>query len=654
MIKTTLLFILFVVAAGQIVQSQDTSRTSDQEVIESILDNASDEQDMQSFGEELEYFREHPVNILKPNYSELIKLPFVSSLLAEAIILYTDTVEIISVEQLRSVSLMTPVLFDQLLPFITIERPNVYSFGINLIPLRVNSRTRLERRVQLTDGFRNSKFLGDANGSYQRIKIANANFEIAALAEKDVGERYNDGLLAGYLSIKNISVVKNLVFGNYNISAGQGLVLAKNIPTSKGSDAIGQTRKRGSVISPSVSTDEYRYFYGTAARFAFHDVLVTGFYSTRKLPASIDTNGVATSFYTSGVYRTVNDLQRQNTLVEKVIGGKIDYLVDATKTISLNLMNVAYQNYLKPTLFDLHGRKSISAGSLSWEIPFYGFVTFGEAATNDGDQFSKAIGVVYSITKSFAVSYHHRAFTKGYTSPFARPFGERDNIGDGELGNYLGLEIRDKNTNINSYIDQYYLPSVSNGFGVTGRDMLIHIQESISRQLEFTFQIRNKTKSQIEIRNADDERSQTNYRIAYKFKASPQFSLSQRFEFVKVSYHPSRYNENGFLTFVEGVLRNRKKGITLKARCIFFDTQSYDSRLYQYESDVAGNFSNPPIYGKGIRWYMIAGYEFVENFHLSFKYSETKKLNEVVLGSGDDEIRGNVDNRIAVQLDFEF
>ncbi len=654
MIKIIFTTFIVIISSSKVLLSQDTLQITGQEMIESILDNVSDEQDIQNYGDELEYFREHPVNIGKPIYSELVKLPFVSPLLAEAIILFTDTVKIISIDQIRSVSLMTPVLYEQLLPFITIDTFDENSIGFNLLPSSINSRTRLERRLQITDGFKNNKYLGDPNGTYQRIKIANDNYEIAGLVEKDVGEDYSHGLVAGYFLFKNISLLKNMIVGNYNISAGQGLVLAKNISTSKGSDATGQIRKRGSVISPSISTDEYRYFYGSAAQFNYQNIILTGFYSERKLPASIDANGVASSIYTSGIYRTENDLSRRNSLLEKVVGGKIDLSIDALKTISFNFVNVGYEKQLKPTLFDLSGKTSISAGSLSWEIPIIGFVTFGEAASNDGDRFSKVLGIIFPVTKSFAISYHHRAYTKGYTSPFARPFGERENIGDGELGNYLGVKIQNEKSVINFYVDQYTLRSTSNGFGIVGKDLMVNMQQSISKLLDFIFQIRNKSKSQAEILFADDERNQTNYRIAYTFKATSHFILSQRFEFVKVSYKPSRYNEDGFLTFVEGKYQNNKNGISLKARCIIFDTHSYDSRLYQYESDVAGNFANPPIYGKGIRWYIVAGYKFFDRFQFSFKYSETKKLDEVVLGSGDDEIQGNLDNQIALQLDFEF
>lgn len=652
--KSFSLVLFFSISSVQILHTQDPLRPEGQEVIETIIENAADETDVQNFGDELEYLKDHPIYIQKPNYSELIRLPFVSPLLAESIILFTDTVAIVSVEQLNDASLMTPILFNQLLPFITIDDPKLNSLGFMVTPFRIQSRSRVERRIQITDGFREKKYLGDANGSYQRIKIANKNIEFAGLVEKDAGESYSDGLIAGYLMVKNISALQSIVIGNYNISAGQGLVFAKNIASSKGIDATGQIRKRGSVISPSVSTDEYRYFYGSAARFIFQNIMVTGFYSERNLPASIDADGAVSSFYTSGIYRTTNDLQRRYSLKEKVVGSKLDLSFEELNTVSFNFVNAEYEKPLSPTLFDLSGKKSISAASLSWELPISGFILFGEAASNDAERFSKVLGVIVPIERSFTFSYHHRAYTKGYTSPFSHPFGERENIADGELGNYFAVKIQLNNTDLNSYVDQYILPSTINGFGSVGKDFMVHVQQAISPKFEVLFLLRNKIRSQLEIRFDDDERNQTNYRIAYTFKATSQFSLSQRFEFVKVSYNPSQYDEEGFLTFIEGKYRNNNKRISLKGRCVLFDTQSYDSRLYQYESDVAGNFANPPIYGKGIRWYIVAGYEFINGFQISLKYSETKKLDEVVLGSGDDKIQGNLDNQIALQLDLEF
>jgi hypothetical protein len=633
--------------------AQDTTRSSTQDVIENIVNDATDEQDLLPLVEEFEYLHEHPINLLKPNYNDLIKLPFVSPLLAEAIVLYTDTVQISVLDQLMNVSLMTEEIYKKILPFVILEVQEKQSMISLLTPNQFESRTRYEKRLQTVEGFANHSFRGEAYSTYQRLRAGNEKNEAAGLFEKDAGELYQDGLTAGYISLTDVGLFSSLIVGNFNISSGQGLLFAKNISTSKGTDAVGQVRKRGSSLSPSISTDEYRYFQGGAATLALSNFSLLGFYSKRKLPASFDTLGFATSFFTTGLYRTDNDLKRKNTLKEAVIGGKLTYSIDLLKSISFNFVNAQYGNLLRSSLYDLQNKKNLKGGSVAVELPFSTVNIFGEIASNAGRQFSKVIGVSIPLSSQFDVSYHHRAYSKGYVSPFARPFGERDNISDGELGNYVGTEIKIHRFIINSYIDNYFLPSTTTGFGLTGREVFSHVLYSGIKNVDLTFQLRNKTKSQDAIRELDDKRIQTNYRMAYKFRVSRYFSLAQRFEVVNVSYNPSDYREKGYLTFVEGIWKERNIGVDVKARMVFFDTDSYDSRLYQYESDVAGNFSNPPMYGKGIRWYVITGYEMFSDFKLSLKYSETKKHNETVIGSGDDEIIGNLDNYIVLQLDFE-
>jgi hypothetical protein len=60
------------------------------------------------------------------------------------------------------------------------------------------------------------------------------------------------------------------------------------------------------------------------------------------------------------------------------------------------------------------------------------------------------------------------------------------------------------------------------------------------------------------------------------------------------------------------------------------------------------------MYGKGIRWYLIIKYKPLKFLTLSTKYSETYKPDETSLSSGDNEIMGNIDNRISLQIDLSF
>lgn len=637
-----------------LVSAQDTLHRNDQDIIENILDNSSDEQDVQLQGEELEYFKSHPINLTQPRYGDFMKLPFVSPMLAESIILLCDTVSITTVEQIRSASLMTDAMYDKLRPFVTVKDKWTSASAFEYLPSQFESRFRAEQRLQKTKGVTQNKYLSNELNSYERLRISSSNLEIGAVFEKDAGELYADGLIGGYVSMKDAAFIRQIVVGNFSISSGEGLLFAKNIASSKGSNAVGQVRKRSSIISPNISTDEFRYFQGAASQLQFGEMSVVGFYSQRKLPATLDSNGSVISFYTSGLYRTVGDLERRNTLDEKTVGGKIEYSLNQSGTFSLMLMNVRYDHSIDRGLFDFADKRSLSAGSFAWEIPIHGVIAFGEAATNDVDTFSKIFGFIIPVSKSFAVSYHHRAFSNGYVNPFARPFGERSNIAEGELGNYLGVEIKKEKVTVNAYLEYFTLPPSTLEFETVGRETFANVSFPISRMMDIVFQMRNKERSQTGIRNADDARLQSNYRASFTIKVSRCFSITNRIEAVKVSYRPSKYFERGLLTFMEGSYRDNNSGVRLRSRMIFYDTKSYDSRLYQYESDVAGNFSNPPMYGKGVRWYIVAGVELFREFVLSFKYSETKKLNEVILGSGDDEIIGNFDNRIALQLDFQF
>jgi len=84
---------------------------------------------------------------------------------------------------------------------------------------------------------------------------------------------------------------------------------------------------------------------------------------------------------------------------------------------------------------------------------------------------------------------------------------------------------------------------------------------------------------------------------------------------------------------------------------IVFGTDSYDSRIYEYESELRGTFANPALYGKGIRVYALARYE-MGIFEISVKYSCTIKPGAAFLSSGESEIPGDTDNQLSFQIDL--
>ncbi|MFQ5641691.1 MAG: hypothetical protein ACE5IR_27260, partial [bacterium] len=90
------------------------------------------------------------------------------------------------------------------------------------------------------------------------------------------------------------------------------------------------------------------------------------------------------------------------------------------------------------------------------------------------------------------------------------------------------------------------------------------------------------------------------------------------------------------------------------ARMTFFDTESFDARIFQYENDLPGVITNRGLFGKGSRWFILVKIKPFKYTEMNVKYSETYRDDVETIGSGPDLITGRLDRRIAVQLDTKF
>ena len=68
----------------------------------------------------------------------------------------------------------------------------------------------------------------------------------------------------------------------------------------------------------------------------------------------------------------------------------------------------------------------------------------------------------------------------------------------------------------------------------------------------------------------------------------------------------------------------------------FFESDSFDSRLFQYENDLPGVLTNRALFGRGNRWYLLVKYQPLKKFAAYLKYSETYRDDVDVIGTGAD------------------
>jgi hypothetical protein len=86
----------------------------------------------------------------------------------------------------------------------------------------------------------------------------------------------------------------------------------------------------------------------------------------------------------------------------------------------------------------------------------------------------------------------------------------------------------------------------------------------------------------------------------------------------------------------------------------YFNTDSYDSRIYAYENDVLYAVSFPAYYGKGWRYYLIGKMPISRNLDAWIRLAQTNVSDRATIGSGTSEIDGNRKTDLKVQLKYSF
>jgi hypothetical protein len=143
---------------------------------------------------------------------------------------------------------------------------------------------------------------------------------------------------------------------------------------------------------------------------------------------------------------------------------------------------------------------------------------------------------------------------------------------------------------------------------------------------------------------------QQNLRWQLSYQASPSVNLRCRAEWIMINDASKAEKENGYLLYQD---INKKVGskMSITLRYALFDTKSYNSRIYTYETDIPSSYSIPSYYYKGSRTYVMLNYNITRNIECWFRWSQTYYANKNVISKGTlNEIDGNTKSEIKFQL----
>jgi hypothetical protein len=142
-------------------------------------------------------------------------------------------------------------------------------------------------------------------------------------------------------------------------------------------------------------------------------------------------------------------------------------------------------------------------------------------------------------------------------------------------------------------------------------------------------------------------------RLGFAYSLTENFRLRSRLEYIFVKYKYYGGNNKGFAFYTDARFVPIPK-LSFDIKLIYFQTDDYDSRIYAYEDDIRGVMSNFALSGKGSRWYILVRYVLLNSLDLQAKYSETNLEGVKSIGSGNDLINGNLNNKLNFGMELRF
>ncbi len=626
---------------------------------EDLFDQIETESENIELMDRLLWLAQHPYDLNAVRREELESIPGVTPEEARMVIEFRKSVKrFTSVDQILLIEWIGETVHRKISAYVTVNEPESVRSSTSTL------RTRATKDLQPRRGYSEGKFLGSPLKTYNRFSMTSSSFEAGALFEKDPGERTSDGFATGYVRVRDISIISDAIVGDFIVEAGQGLVLWRASAFGKGSEAVSIARKSPLGAQPYRSTDEFHFFRGAAVSASIpigvSTLQVTTFVSRRSLSGTPSGSDTLSSVSEEGYFRTDTELAKKNALTERVVGAIARFRASSNFALGVSAYKSTFnKDVVANTPSSFIGRETriagVDASGQLGKLSLYGEL----ARTGDGAGAGLA-GAILGLNPHGSVALVYRDYSLQFHNLHGNGFGERSETSN-ERGMYLGVEVPiARKLKLFAYFDQFKfpMPTFSSSLPLSGHELLVQVEANVVRKVDLIGRFTSKTTEMDETTTdpyshevkATVVRSQQKARVTGAYNLSRTIRLKGRIDATRVEYSRVRKKESGILLYQE-IQSNLTENFKVEMRLIFFDTDSYDSRLYEYENDLHGVFSNPALYGKGRRWYALVSYKFANSLHLSAKYSETRKDGVKSISSGLTEISGDLDNRISLQLE---
>lgn len=649
---------------------------------EVIMDNQvsvqDDEGDDPESAENYAQWLAHPVNLNRANADQLRLIGLLSEAQIENLIAHrAKNGEFVSIYELQTIDGFDLETVRLLARMVRVTEPG-QRIDKSLIRRIINDgehylMVRYDHGIQKKKGFSDDREDFRFNGRPGRILMRlrsyrPGDYSFGVTAEKDAGEKinwdparrqYGMDYYAWHLQLIGKGRFPHIIAGNYSAQFGQGLVWGGGLGFGKGAETITSTRRPGVGFVPYTSAYEGGSLHGLAATFTVSkQISINALYSFAYRDGTLteDDSASASSIGSAGLHRNNRELQRRKNVGEKVAGGAIVYERNRLQ-IGAAFQQVRFESTLSPREFlynhyTFRGDRNTNASvfaSYSWN----NLALFMESAKTFGKGSALVGGALMSVSPNVDLTLLYRNYSPDYQPMWASAFSE-NTMPKNETGLYWGWKYRHKKRfQFAGYVDLFrfkalkfrtYAPSA-------GHEWLVRIQWQPSKAVSTFFQMREERK----FRNTSpadgtlyELKSIRKRNFALNFDYQPSHSIRMRTRLQATTLSKRSQFSSGNVIAQDIVWRTGKFRWT--ARYALFSTEDYDNRQYLYEHDVWLSYSMPAYNGTGVRRYVLIQYNLNKIWTFWLRFGSIRYSAVESIGSGVDEIVGNVQNDVKFEV----
>ena len=664
-----------------------------EQIVEMIAEQMEDEEiDYTTLFDDLIYYIKNPLNLNLASAEDFEQLLFLTDLQIANIITHrAKNGKFISIYELQSIKGFDLFTISKLTPFIKVSRdldtPNL-SFS-NLLKNGKNQFfIRYHQVIEEQEGFApieseelaekpNSRYLGSKPKIYSRYNYKYGNkISFGITAEKDAGEEFFKGsqpngfdYYTGHFFMKDFGPLKRLAIGDYQLQFGQGLTCWTGLAFGKTSATM-NVKRNPQLIRPYSSVGENAFMRGVAATVGVGKFELTAFYSKNSIDGNISNSDTIsrevleiTSLQQSGFHSTPAELEDKDAIQEMVFGGNATFKTSKGR-FGLTATSTKFSAELNRNLsiynqFEFTGSTNSNIGA-DYSYLLQNFNFFGEFSLSSNGGYAFMNGMLVSLDPKLSLSAIYREYRKEYQSLYGIAFGENTKNAN-EKGLYLGIESKiNRSWTFVGYFDTFSFPWLKYRTDAPsiGNEWLAQLYFKPSKKLQMYVRYRKEHKMEngsSDIQGIDPlgNRTRSYFRLHTSIKVSPVLTLKNRLELSSYEFS-DQAPEKGGLIYQDIVYKHETVPITVTARFSMFDTDSYNSRIYAYESDLLYSYSIPGHYYSGTRAYVMLRYTIIRGVDLWLRYSQTYYDDRSEIGSGLKTIKGNTKSEIKTQLRIKF